>query len=366
MTPTAQEVPGETEWQKKFRHVTAGESVNAVETAIKTLLNDGSETSLRLEMNRKAGDMTLTVSVGGKAGSTMAAAIRDLGKARSATLGLRTKDAAMSGELNFSLSDQLREVIGAGFEAGEGFYGFGSGARVSSIRASGAADRPDYSSVEMSGQLNFSLEGALWKAIGAAFNVGGGKVLLPTLKAAEHYGAFTLQGPGSDGLYTFVAGIQVKDGARLEETFRETVSTDSRTGVTIDIEKVGSVGIHRVGLTPVHDDARAVFGDGPLYFAFRDDTLLVAAGVNGLDILKEALAAAPVMGRLMELQMAIAKLAPLAGDKEAVEIAREVFRDDKDGDRLRLTLEGGDALKLQLSMKTKLIEYANRVGQAKK
>jgi hypothetical protein len=37
-----------------------------------------------------------------------------------------------------------------------------------------------------------------------------------------------------------------------------------------------------------------------------------------------------------------------------------------DGDQLRLTLEGGKALTLQLSMTTKLIEYSSRIGQAMK
>jgi hypothetical protein len=39
-----------------------------------------------------------------------------------------------------------------------------------------------------------------------------------------------------------------------------------------------------------------------------------------------------------------------------------VFIDDRNADRLRMTLEGGNALKLRLAMKTKVIEYFGRLG----
>jgi hypothetical protein len=68
----------------------------------------------------------------------------------------------------------------------------------------------------------------------------------------------------------------------------------------------------------------------------------------------------------MQLQVAASRLAPLTQERVAQEIARNVFGDDLDGDRLRLTLDGGKALTLRLSMTTKLIEYTSRIGQAVK
>jgi hypothetical protein len=197
-------------------------------------------------------------------------------------------------------------------------------------------------------------------ALTAAFDA-----FMPTLKAAGLDWAFNLQGPGSDGLYTFMGGIKVRDGARLERVFRETPPKDPTAEVRFDVEKVGPVGIHRVTLK-LDDDARRAFGDNPVYLAFRGDAVLFTAGAWGLGLLKDALEAAPATGKVMQLQVAASRLAPLAKQRVAQEIARKVFGDDMDGDRLRLTLEGGKALTLRLSMTTKLIEYTSRIGQAMK
>ncbi len=94
--------------------------------------------------------------------------------------------------------------------------------------------------------------------------------------------------------------------------------------------------------------------------------LFIGAGEKGLSALKEALTAAPATGKVMELQMAWSRLAPLADNETAADIARKVFGDDKEGDRLRLTLEGGKALTLRLSLKAKLIDYVNQIEKAKK
>ncbi|HEY7311372.1 MAG TPA: hypothetical protein VH643_18570 [Gemmataceae bacterium] len=321
------DVPNETETQKKFRKA----AIDEVGKAIKSLLGEGGETSLRLDLDRKAGDVTLTASVEGKAGSAMATTIRDLGQVKSITAGLLKKDAAMNGELNVSLPEKLRELLGPVLKDGE---------KQALAKAKDEGERE---------VLNTVFE-----------------AIMPTLKAAELDVAFNLQGPGSDGLYALVSGVKVKDGAKLEKTFRETLAKDPKADVKFDVEKVGSVGIHRVTLKKVDADVRRAFGDNPLYLAFRDNALLFAAGAKGLGTLKEALAVAPTTGKVMELQVAVARLAPLAEDKDAPEIARKVFGDDKDSDRLRVTLEGGKALKLRLSMKAKLIEYANQIGQAKK
>jgi hypothetical protein len=48
--------PFETEWQRKFRLAT----IDEIADALKALLYEGGETSLRLDLDRKAGDVTLT------------------------------------------------------------------------------------------------------------------------------------------------------------------------------------------------------------------------------------------------------------------------------------------------------------------
>jgi hypothetical protein len=320
------DMPKETEAAKKFRTAL----IDEIGKAIKSLFRDGGETGLHLNLDRKAGDVTLTASVEGKDGSKLATAFKGLGQAKSLTAGLLHKDAAMNGELNVRLPEKLRELLGP---------------VLKDVEEQALAKTEDKGQREVVASLI--------------------DAVMPTLKAAELDTAFNLQGPASDGLYTLIGGVKVKDGAQMEKTFRKTAAQDPKV-VKLDVEKVDGVGIHRVTPKKVDAGARRAFGDNPLYLAFRDDVLLLAAGEKGLNALKETLAIAPTTGKVMELQVAVARLAPLAEDKATPEIARKVFGDDKDSDRLRLTLEGGKTLTLRLSMKAKLIEYANQVGQAKK
>jgi hypothetical protein len=315
----------ETELQRKIRLAT----IDEMATAIKTMIYQGGETSLRLDLDRKAGDIALTVNVEGKAGSPMAAAFRDLGQTTSVTAGLLRGDAAMSGMLNFRLPERLREIFGTILDEGE------------RQALANAGDQNERAAASM------------------AF-----EAIMPTFKAAELDWSFSLLGPDSDGLYTLVGGFKVQDGARLERLFRERASKDPTAKVRLDIEKAGAIGIHRAVLK-LDDDSRRVFGDNPLYYlAFRDDVILIAAGARGLGAIREALTAAPATGKVLDLQFAVSRLAPLAKDRVAQEIARSVFGDDRDADRLRLTLEGGNALTLRLSMTAKLIQYTSRLGQA--
>jgi hypothetical protein len=190
------------------------------------------------------------------------------------------------------------------------------------------------------------------------------QALMPTLKAAELGVTVNLQGPGPDGFYSFAGGVKVKGGASLERVFRETAPDNPAIDVGLDVEKAGSVSIHSVTLR-ADDGYRNVFGDNPIYVAFRDDAQFVTAGPGGLRVIREALAKeTSAAGRVMDLQAAVTQLAPL--DPEALQIARKIFGDGHDGDRIRLTLEGGTSLKLRLSTKTKLIEYVNLIGHAMK
>jgi hypothetical protein len=314
--------PFETELQKKIRL----EAIDEIAQAIKTLLREGGEASERLDLDRAAGDIVLAMTIEGVPGTAMAAAIQDLGQARSLTAGLLRNDAALNGELSFGLPDKLRELFGAMLDEG---------------RDQALAD---------------ARNGKEREALARAF-----EAILPTFKAAELDVAFNLRGPGNSGLYGFVGGIKVKDGARLESAFREAVFPDA-TRPKFDVDRVGAVSIHRV--TPAMDeDALRNLGTDQLFIAFRDDAVFVAGGAEGLDALKEALAAAPATGKVMDLQISVSRLAPMAREKAIGYIARSVFGDGLDSDRFRLTLEGGKALKMRIAMKTKLIEFIGRVSR---
>jgi hypothetical protein len=317
--------PHETELQKRSRLAGMDETARA----IKALVTDGAETSLRLDFDRRTGDAALALNVEGKPGSAMAATLQELGQARSVTAGMIDNGAAMSGEFNIGLSDKLRRLFVSAMDEGQ---------KQALVTAKNAGERD---------------------VVSAVFDA-----VMPTFRAGELDGTFYLQGPGSDGLYAFVGGIKIREGSRLEQVFRDTAGGGPEADVKFDVDKVGSVSVHRVTPKTMDDEARRAFGDNSVYVAFRDDAVFVAAGASGFGALKEALAVAPGPGKVLDLQVSLAQLAPLAPEKEVVNIARRVFSNDKDGDRLRLTLEGGGALKLRLSMKTKLVDYLYQIGLA--
>lgn len=322
-----QDMPGHTEAQKHLRDGI----IDEVGGRIKSLFNDGGETTLRLDLDRKAGDLSLTASVAGKPGSPLAKTIRDLGQIKSVTASLLRPHSAFKGELNVSLPEKLQPLLGPALKDAE---------KQTLTRAKNDSERE---------VLNTLLEG-----------------IMPTLKAAELDTAFDLQGPSDKGIYTLLGGIKIKDGARLEQSFRKTAARYPKV-VTLDAEKVGEVNIHRINPDKnLKAGARKTLGENPVYVAFRDDVLLLGAGDKGLSALKNGLSASPATGKVMELQMALARLAPISDDETAAAIAHKVFDHGTDNDRFSLSLEGGKALTLRLTLKAKILDYVNQVQKARK
>jgi uncharacterized RmlC-like cupin family protein len=312
------EMPGHTEAQKKFHEAV----VNEMGAHIKALFNHGGETTFRLNLDRKAGDFSLTLSVAGKPDTPLADSIRELGKVKSLTAALQSGPSAFKAEFNLALPEKLRKL------------------------------------------LEPALKDAEKQALSKAKNDGERQIVntilnsvMPTLKAAELDTAFTLQGPNSEGIYTLVGGVKVKNGEQLEQTIRKTFAHDET--VKLDIDKVGEVSIHRVSPKNVDAGIRRAMGDNPMYVAIRGDAAFIALGDKGLEAVKKAAAVAPTTGKVIELQMALARLAPLMHDKAA--LAKKVFGDDKGADQFVLTLEGGKALTLRLSAKAKLLDFLIRM-----
>jgi hypothetical protein len=319
----------ETEWQKKLRLAT----MDMAAKAFRTLVREGGETSVRLDLDRRAGDAALTVTVTGTPQSTMAAAIQDLGQLRSVMAGLVKKDAALSLGLNVSLPEDLRALFGAVLEESE---------RDALAKAHDRTER--------------EIMAMLFEA------------LSPTLKTTELDYAFNLMGPGSDGRYALAGGIRLKDGVAVERALRDAIAKDPMPNIAWDVEREGPVSIHRITPRGNNEDARRIFGDKPIYFAIRDDALLIAQGANGLDLVREVLAVAPATGKVIDLHAAVSRLMPLARNPAAVddaaEVARRLFGSDAgDDDRLRLTLEGGRAMTLKLEMKAKLVEFVAQLAR---
>jgi hypothetical protein len=197
--------------------------------------------------------------------------------------------------------------------------------------------------------------------------------LLPSLKSGELDAAFDLRGPSADKTFTVVAGVKAKDGAELDKVFRQLVAglpDADKKKVTLDAEKVGNVAIHLLNVGGDLDaEAKAIFGENPkAYVAIRPDAALVTIGADSLSAMKEALALAPKAGKTLSFEMSMARVAPFL-EKEnpgATKIAEDAFGKNKDGDKIRITVEGGDKVKLRASMKAQIVKFGVLMDEAKK
>ena len=291
-----------------------------------TQLFEGGDTSLQLDLDRKRGLVALTVTIAARPGTAMAAAIADFSQSSSATAGLLRRDAALAAAMNVVMLKRERDLLSV----------FVDGIRHRAVAASG-------------GELERI-------AVATAFDT-----LKPTLDAGEIDWAFSLLGPGSDGLYSLIGAVKVRAGAGLQRMLRLAPAIDPVT----DIRFAGTVGrsaIHRLTLNAGDAFSRA-FGGNAAYVAFRDDAVFVAAGPRGLSLVREALPVAAVTTpRIAEFRITPDRLAPLSGDGAAEDIARSGFGGDRRGGTIRLTVEGGSALRLRLLVPAKVIEFAGAVG----
>ncbi len=323
--------PNETKVQRDFRYA----AVDEVTADVKSLLTDGQDLSLSIDVDRKSEDIALAMTLSGKSGSTLATNFADLGKAKSIGAGLIGSDSAMNVLAHLMISDKLRKALTPVID--EGFK-------------KALADEKDDKKRAMAAKLL--------------------KVVEPSLKAGELDFGLNLRGPNANGFYAGVGALKVKDGKALENALKDLLkdaSAEDKKDLTLDFEKVKEVSIHRV--KPGKDyteDAKKVFGDNPAYFAFRDDALFLSMGEGGLTAIKEAIASEPKPSKTLQMEMAMGRLAKLATEDQQIVLsaAKKAFAKTKNGDRITLSLEGGKSLKLRVSMKAQLVTFFTIIAEA--
>ena len=326
--------PGESDAEKAAREAGA----DFVADHIKGLVNEGGELSLRVDVDRKAGELSVAAGLGGKAGSKMADRIAGLPKSPGVAGALDATDAAVRVRGHFKLPDALLgPVLAAAAD---------KGARESLEKEKDEAKRKVGESVL--------------------------KAIRPTIAAGEMDGGFLLRGPDVGGRYSVTVGVRVKDGKGLEKAFREAWEKSSaeeraKVKLKLDFAKAGDVNVHRVEPDKVDDKTRALLGDGPVFVAIRDDAVFFTGGAGAEAAIKSAVATGPKPGPLLDAEVSFARLARLmaAENPAAPEAAKEAFAKNPEGDRMRLTLEGGKALRLRLSMKTALLGFFAKLEEQK-
>jgi hypothetical protein len=315
---------GETDAQQRLRIAVADEAADLV----KTLVNDGGELTLSWDVDRTKGDLSLSLGLSGKPDTKLAKMFADLGAAKSVGAGLIGKDSALNGLVHLSLPERVRKAMEPVID--EGFK--------KALEEEKDKDKRD------AGEKVF-------KAIG------------PTLKAGEIDFGVNLRGPTTSGKYAMVLAAKVQDGAGLNQTLKDVVKVlpeKDRKNVTLDFAKAGNVSIHKVEGSELDQQAKDVFGDGPAFFAIRDDAVMMALGDGALEALKDALAGKPGASKPLQFEASVDrlwKLAPPDERKVAEEAAKKAFAQKPGADKITVVLEGGKSLKLSFKAKAAIVTF---------
>lgn len=325
-----QKLPGETETIKAFRVAVIDETMSE----FKTLLDDGKTFTLRAVIDKKAGELALTTSLIGKPGSDLAKAIAETGSGKSVAAGIIATDAAVRLLTHVSLPGNLRKTLEPAVD-----------------EVIGIALKKE----------NDNLKKELLEIVL--------KAVAPTVKSAELDAGFSMTGPNGNGLYSMVFGVKVKDGSDIEKAVKQVLEKappEAKDIVKVDVEKVGGVNIHKITPPQIDEKTRKMLGDNPIYFAVRDNALIVSAGDKGLATLKSALSAEPKAGTCFQLDIALAKLAPVMDDKVAAAAAKQAFEKGKNDDQISVTFRGGKSAEFRLSAKAQLVKFFVLADELKK
>jgi hypothetical protein len=328
-----EKLTGDTEAQKALQK----QILEGMEDLVKSLTLEGGAVEFHIDLNRKTEEFAIELSLAGVEDSKLAGSIKRLGEVQSLFGGLPAKDSAMSGLIHFALPDKIRQALEPVLD--------------------------EAVKKELEKETDKTKREEAEKAVAA---------IMPSLKSGELDAAIDIRGPSSDNLYTAIIGVKIKEGDAIENLARKALDSlpeSEKKKIKLDVAKAGDVAIHQVDISGDLDaDAKALFGDKPAYLAVRKDAILVTMGADGLNAMKGAVALKPQKGKAISFEMSLARMAPLM-EKEtpgATKIAEEAFGKLQDADKIRLTLEGGNSIKLRLSMKAQIIKFGVLMDEAKK
>jgi hypothetical protein len=159
--------------------------------------------------------------------------------------------------------------------------------------------------------------------------------------------------------------------AILAQSLRDIVKNlkeEEQKRITLDADKAGAVSIHKLDIIKdVTDKGKNVFGDGPMYFALRSDAAYFAGGEDALTALKDAINAKPAPAPAVQFEMSLNRFATILAqeDPAMAKAAETAFAKGKGADKVRLVMEGGNAMRLRFAVKTEVIRFLVEAAKLK-
>jgi hypothetical protein len=324
------DLPGATEKQKAL----FAALLDDVSRQVKSFLEDATTAQVKLDVDQKTSEVTATLTLDGKPGSKLVKDLASLSPAASVAAGLVGKDSVMGGFLHLAMPDAVKKAAAPAIEEA----------------IAKAMDNADPNFRDLIAPLVEKLK--------------------PTATSGRLDVGLDMRGPGKKSKYTVVTSLQVEKGADIEKALKELLDKlpdAAKEAIKTDVATENGVNVHRVTQTKVDEQAKEMFGDGPLYFAVRDDVVFVTMGEDALSAIRDAAKAKATAGQPMRLTISAARLAPLMAkeQKAAPEAAKKAFT-APGSDQVRLSIDAGERLEVKLSIKTAVLAFASYLDQAKK
>lgn len=303
-------------------------AIDSLAGGIKSILFDGKEVTLKLDVDPKKDDISLALELTAKDGSELAKDIADFKTKKSVALGALTmKNTALLLTLNASLPTSVKKVFGP------------------------AVDDLVKQGLDMAGDFKEHLEPLV-------------KAVVPTLKAGDLDIGIAVVGPNADKHLSGVLVGKVVEGKKIDTAIKdlvEKIPEPIKSAIELNADSEGAYKIHVVKIKDQLDEnIKKVIGESDIYVAFRDDALMISFGPAGKSVIKDALKAAPATGGpLFKAEVSASKIAALISadrPKAAEKALAETFGKNVTGDTISLSVEGGTSLTVKAAIKGKVIQ----------
>ncbi|MBJ7304082.1 MAG: hypothetical protein JHD26_06520 [Gemmataceae bacterium] len=314
-------IPGETPAVQKLRNDVS----EMLLQFIVQVFTQGDDLTMKVDMDRKAGDIGLGVSFKGKNGSELAKTIAGMGAGKSMGAGMISKDSVLHMNMNSVIPATARKDFIKVFQEG--------------INKS------------IEDEKDASKKGAMEKMA---------KALAPTLELGTMDAVMEVR-KTSNGKFAFLTAMKIAEGKKIEEVIKllyKDLPDSEKKKLSLDFAKAGYTNVHKVDILVQPADVKN-FGSEPGYLAISSDVILFAGGEKSLSLVNEALSSSAKPSPIFEFEIAFNKAAGLLTKEfaDAVEVAEKIFKENPNSDKLKLTLEGGKELSLKMSMKSTVLTF---------
>ena len=314
-------IPGETPAVEKLRNDVS----EMLLQFIVQVFTQGEDLTMKVDMDRKAGDIGLGVSFKGKNGSELAKTIAGMGAGKSMGAGMISKDSVLHMNMNSVIPATARKDFIKVFQEG--------------INKS------------IEDEKDAGKKGIMEKMA---------KALAPTLELGTMDAVMEVR-KTSNGKFAFLTAMKIAEGKKIEEVIKllyKDLPDSEKKKLSLDFAKAGDTNVHKVDILVQPADVKN-FGSEPGYLAISNDVILFAGGEKSLPLVNEALSSSAKPSPIFEFEIAFNKAAGLLTKEfaNAVEVAEKIFKENPNSDKLKLTLEGGKELSLKMSMKSTVLTF---------